>query len=564
MLSFCKMIHAVRTLFHAIACALLLVAAASGAHAASALPREPSQLLLIGDSVTAGIYFMSLNPASVQQSWAGQLARELGLDPPRAPYGFTFPIDHLKLAQAGFFRGGFTYMWQARRVVKRGSPQFPGDEERVVLAIPGQTLEEMLTQSSETRDYNKGSSGWTFANLLLPRGLTAIETVEHWQKRPEWIVVFIGSNDLLASFGIVGKAVPPTPDIFEERYRELVDRLRARMAPGTPPAQFFVMTLPDVTRLPFLQPLPEGADDGRGEGFPAGSVASAFLIPFRTHYEDDEAWTPAELDTIRARWRAYNSAIRRIADDGGLTVVPIDSIMAALDGDPAFSTPDSPYFSPDLHHPSYLTHAVIAGSVLRRMAAIAGEPVPQRQIFDVPLPSAHELAGDHSARVAAMMHLALLGLASGPLPPDPTWRLGAEIAGQGGREPLADGTLSLLAGIEVAPFPTATWTTVRIGASLRAAALAYDDSRSELEFFPQRSFEARAGLGFERTAAWTWARVEAGGLLTLDGEWDGGLYARGEWRGLYVETAGRGWWFDRVEAGLRLGIHPGRPGRNGN
>ena len=532
--------------------------------AASSLPHDPSQLLLIGDSVTAGIYFLSINEVSMRQAWSGQLVRRLGIDPPRAPYDRTFPINHEGLAQLGFTVGGVAYMWEARHVAIRGEPQFTADEERVVLAVPGQTLHEVLTQSSRTKEYNKHSSGWTFANILLPRGLSAIETVEQWKKRPEWVVIFIGANDLLASFGIVGEARPPSPEAFEKDYSELVTRLRQRMAPDAPSNQCFVLTLPDVTHLPFLQPLPDKADNGEGVQFPAGSMASAFLIPFRKHFQDDEVWTPEELDVIRTLSHDYNGVIRKIAAANGLTVVDIEALMERLRQDPTFASTASSYFSPDLHHPSFRTHALIADLVLNEMSRLTGEEAPPLVSTETPLRHSGDFGGRYQPRVAALMHLALLGLESGPLPPRVTSRLGIETAGQVGNDRIGDATVSLQAGLELPPLPDGTAPVVRMCLSLRAAALAYDGSDEEVEYFPQRSLEARLGFAREPIAAWTWARFEFGGLLTLDNEWDCGLFARGEWHALYAEVAGRGWWFDRIEAGFRFGIQPGRMGRNGD
>jgi lysophospholipase L1-like esterase len=391
-----------------------------------------------------------------------------------------------------------------------------------------------------------------------------IETIEQWSKRPEWIVLFIGANDLLSEFGIVGDARPPSPEQFEADYRALVARLRKRMAPNADSRQFFVMTLPDVTRLPLLQPLPPRADDGDGGRFPDGSLASAFLIPFRKHFQEDEVWRPDQIAAIRQRARDYNDAIERIAADEGLTIVDIEALMEELRRDSSFVTPASPYFSPDLAHPSFRTHARIADRVADGMSKITGEPVPPLVASESPLPHSGDFAGRDQTRIAAMMRLAYLALESGPLPPRLTGRIGVEAAGQFGEEPIGDATVSLLAGLEVPPSPLLTHPIMRLGASVRAAALAFDEESENVELFPQRSLEVRLGLGFERIGMWTWTRFEIGGLLTLDGAWDGGMYARGEWRGLYAEAAGRGWDFDRVEAGLRFGIQPGRQGRNGN
>jgi lysophospholipase L1-like esterase len=278
---------------------------------------------------------------------------------------------------------------------------------------------------------------WTFGNVLL-EGLSLIETVEQWQKRPAWIALFIGSNDLLSALGVVGQAHPPSTEAFEADYRELVTRLRKRMAPGASSRQFFVMTLPDVTRLPLLQPLPAQNGDGAGIRFPAGSMASAFLVPFRERFQENEVWTPDELAPMRERARNYNGAIRRIAADQGLTVIDVDALMEKLRQDSSFVTPASPYFSPDLAHPSFQTHARIADMVVDEMARIAGESAPPPSNSESPLPNSGDFVGKRHTRVASMMRLAYLSLESGPLSPRPTGRFGVEVAGQAGEEPIGD------------------------------------------------------------------------------------------------------------------------------
>ena len=46
--------------------AVVVLVHAGHAIAGDSLPREPSQLLLVGDSITAGIYFLSLDETSIR------------------------------------------------------------------------------------------------------------------------------------------------------------------------------------------------------------------------------------------------------------------------------------------------------------------------------------------------------------------------------------------------------------------------------------------------------------------------------------------------------------------
>ncbi|HEX6790326.1 MAG TPA: GDSL-type esterase/lipase family protein [Candidatus Krumholzibacteria bacterium] len=534
------------------------------ASALAQLPRDPSELLLIGDSVAAGMYFLELEQESIDQSWTGQLLRRLGMEVPAAPFHHPYPIDHLKLARDGFGRFRIAYAWEARRALYPGKSTIDREEERVVLAIPGQTVGEVLEQSSKNGKLNEHSAGWTFARIMLPDDRSAIETVEHWQKRPRWIVVFIGANDLLASFGIVGAATPPDPAMFRAQYAELVDRLRAVMSPGAPAAQLIVATLPDVTALPFLQELPASADNGDGVRYPAGSKASTFLLPYRSHFQDDEVWTPDELETIRHRARDYNAAIIDIANARGLTVVDMAAVSRHMARDSTFSSAASPYFSPDLHHPSWRTHRIMANTMLETMASIAGEAVPDTLARPAqPLPAANELKNERR-RVNALMHLGIQGTKIGPLPRKFTARLSFEAGAQIGDERVGDAVFVAMAGVEGLPVPVSTQHLLRICAHVRTTAVALHSPDDDTDLFPSRGLEGRLGLGFEKIGAWNWSRFELGGLITPDDSVDFGVYARQEWRMVYIEAASRGWLFDRLEVGLRFGRLWARPGRNGN
>ena len=544
-----------------LAALVLAILLPSGARAQ--LPREPTELLLIGDSVAAGMYFLQLEQESVDQSWTGQVLRRLGMEVPLALYDHPYPIDHLKLARDGFGALRLGYAWSARRALYPGNPQYDVKEERVLFAIPGQTVGELLKQSKKTRELNEHSAGWVFASIMLPDDKSAIETVEQWTKRPKWIVVFIGANDLLASYGVVGRATPPNPETFRAQYAELVDRLRAIMAPDAPAKQLIVATLPDVTALPFFQDIPPGVDDGDGNKYPPGTQASTFLIPYREHIAPDEAWTPDELDVVGRRARDYNAAIVEVAGERGVTVLDMASIIAQTAQDPAFSAPDSPYFSPDLHHPSYKGHQVIADAMLELMAEIAGEDVPPALLpASPPLPSARELPGPQP-RVNALMHLAMQGLQIGPLPKKLSTRFAFEAGGQVGDNRLGDAVVAGLAGVEGLPVPVTSHHVMRIAAQVRLTLAALNPAHDDHEFFPRNGLEARLGLGFEKIGAWKWGRFEMGGLMAPDDDVDFGLYARQEWRMLYLETASRGWDF-YLEGGIRLGGFSGRPGRNGN
>ncbi len=471
----------------------------------------------------------------------------LGFAPASKRFPSFHPINHLGLTRLGFSFAGLAYPWEAIPALLPQGPRFDADDERVILAIPGQMAHEQIEQSSKNK--GKRSSGWTFANLLLPRGLSAVETAEQWDKHPRWVVLFIGANDLLASFGIIGKAKPPTPEAFAAAYKPLAKRLRGLMPKDTPAAQLILLTLPDVSGLPLMQPVPEGADDGKGNPYPAGSKVSAFLLPFRTHFEPEEVWEPGELREIQDRVAAYNRVIEAVAADYEASVVDMMDLFSQLSRDPAFASPHSPYFSPDLHHPSYRTHSMIARDVLTTMAQVAGEPVPAPPATSLtPLPHNGDVSKEERARVDAMVHLGLQGLRTGPLPPRPTFRLEADAGVRVNRHGDELGTVSLMIAMESTATPVSARWLSRGALQVRVSPVELRGVESgDSEAFPKASLDARAGVAFERIGMWNWTRIGAGALYAAEGGL--GWYTRGEWRILFAEVSSRDWEPDRFEAG---------------
>ena len=540
-----------------LAALLAALAALPAPAAAGDLPRAREDLLFVGDSVTAGVYFMALSDSSAAQAWPADLTRALGFELPPARFPEAYPLDLLTLVRKGFGLGGWRFPWSAVPALLPRHPRFAPAEPRSVVAVPGQTVTDYLHQSSVAP--GQESAGWIFASLILPRGWTAIETVQRNPIRPRWVLAFLGSNDLLIPFGMVGAAEPLRPDVFAQRYGELASKLFDAMAPGTPPAHLLLATLPDVTVLPFLQPVPEGAVDARGRALPAGTRVSAFLLPFRRHrFDADEAWTPGELDALRRDGRAYNDSIRAIAARHGFTVLDIDGLLAELAADPTFTSPASPYFSPDLHHPSALTHRRIADLALATMAEVAGTPDPPISATPAPArPAAADLTPAQTRRTDALMRIALLSMEKGAL--RPTWRGTLESValsrpGRAGSSALA-GTLAL----EGPPGPFTTRWDSRGTLALRAE-LPFD--RNGTAQWTRRAFQYRAGIAMERLGQWRWLHGEFG--LRGDVVDRAGWYVRAEWRPIVVETGSRDFAPDELRAGLQFHRTWGRPGHGGN
>jgi len=526
-----------------------------------ALPSSPEEIVLVGDSVTAGVHFLCLSDTSAAQGWAAQVLRRCGLPVPSTRLDSPYPLDHLRVTRHGAGFLGIRYLTVAVRGIRKDrKPQFREGEVRTIVAVPGQTLGNVLRQCSD--DPGERATGWVFGALFLPEPLTAIETVERAANRPRWAVLSIGANDLLASFGIVGGATAPDPATFERDYRELTGRLFAAMHPESRPDQLLCLTVPEVTALPFLQPVPAGSRDALGSALPEGTMTSAFLIPYgRRRFEDGEVWTPAELDHVRELARGYDEAVRRIAAENGYSVVELQELLERLRRDPRFAGPTSPWFSPDLHHPSYALHAEIADMVVEKMCRIAGVEEPPSSPLPDPLPSAADLTEERRARAAGFSRVALLGLERGEYPPGPTIRASVDIGGLIGHRRAGSWSAAALIGVEVGPAPASTRWVSRLALQARTGVVWVRED-DDFHRFPAEDSDVRLALAFEQLGHWDWARVETGTRWAMAGGL--GFYTRGEWRKVYAELVSDGFESRRAELGVRFGGEARRPGRNGN
>lgn len=542
------------------AIALTAAAAAPADATTGVLPTSARDLLLVGDSITAGLHFLELSPQSARECWSGQLCRRLGIPPDSLRLRSPYPLDHLGLAQRGFGIGGFAYPRGALPALLPGGSWFGDADDHIVWAVPGQRTHEVLLQSRRQR--NARSAGWTFGRRML-RDASVIEAIERRKVQPRWVVVFIGANDLLASLDIVSGDRAPEPEVFGETYSELVRRLRAIMPADVPARQLCVATLPDVTQLPLLQSAPPQAVDARGRPLEPGSKVAAFVSVYRSRFDHGEYWPPATLAATRQLALEYNAQIRAVAARESCTVIDVAGLLDELHADPDFSALRSSYFSPDLHHPSYRTHAAIANRVLDAITTAAGAaPFPAPAEDGGALPSAADLSPAQQSRADALLFLAMRALQRGAIPPRPTLRFAAQNLAQAGPERAAGWGAGIEVTLESTPTPVRAGWTSRGMLGARALVLSFDDRRAPLHAgaggtperegftaFRKRGVDFRAGMAFEPVGRWHWTRIAGGIRVGLEGS--PGAFARLEWRSVYADASARGLAPDRFELGAR-------------
>jgi len=248
----------------------------------------------------------------------------------------------------------------------------------------------------------------------------------------DWIIVWLGSNDLLSSFGIIGDAIPPEADEFKADYQLLIKKLSAKFKSKSDRNHLLLLTLPDVTKLPMLVPLPEGAIDGDGNSFPEGTKTNSFLSEYREKtFESSEVFSPEMLRDVQERVKSYNSVIREVAEEFEGVIVDIYALLKNLENSMEYKSSPYSYFSPDLHHPSFRTHSLIMRETLKVMQEISDEnlTVDQERANNIEqiLPSAAELTPKERKRANSLMRTNLLMMQESRFPPRPAYRTAVEI-----------------------------------------------------------------------------------------------------------------------------------------
>ena len=517
---------------------------------------EKARVLLFGDSLTAGMYFLYLDDESAKQGWAAQLLSKTGIEPDLPGFDHPYPLDNLTLTKNGF---GFLGLRNIINLLPIAFTKGRHKKDRNIIAVPGQTLKEVLNQSSE--NHGKKSASWIFGRVLLRQNESLIRAAENSGEEYEWIILWIGANDLLSSFGMLGDATPPSQEEFKRDYAVLAARLGRLLKDEVKASHLLFLTLPDVTQLPMFTNLPAGSVNDSEVPYPEGSKTSAFLTPFRNNrFESKEVFSPRMLQSVKDRAAAYNTVINSVAEEMGASVVDIYGLMKRLESEPGFASQNSSYISPDLHHPSYKAHAMISEEVLATMESISGNSLTtgKPEITDdvEPLPSAAELNTNERKRASSLMRMAMLMMEDGRFPPRPTYRGRAELGGRTGNG--VDSGLNFYAstGVDFPPVPVRVGWVSRLTVNFRLGASV--SSSNNLK----RLNELRIGFAIEPQGKWNWRRIETG-IAKTNGSRTG-LYARFEWRMLYINSTNLFSTTPSVEAGVSLGKVWGRTGHNGN
>jgi len=513
------------------------------------------KILLIGDSVTAGMYFLNLSDKSASQGWASQLLLTLGIEPDLTGFKNFYPTDNMDLTKNGF---GLFGIRNFQKLLPNLFVHVEPISGQYIAAISGQTVNDALNQSS--KNHSKRSASWIFARLLLADNKSFIKSIQNSDSTYDWIIVFLGSNDLLSSFGMLGDATPPNASDFKSDYRLLIKKLITKFKNKSDSKHLLLLTLPDVTDLPVFAFLPEGAKDADGNIFPKGTKTFSFLSEYREiTYESSEVFSPEMLRHVKKRVNSYNRAIKEVAVEFGGAIVDLNALMMSiLANDLDFNSLNSSYFSPDLHHPSFKTHSLIMKEVLRVMQENSEEKlkIDQESAKSTKeiLPSAADLTPLERKRANSLMRTTLLIMEDSRFPPRPTYRSALETGGRtmNGSAPI----LTASGGLDFSPIPVRPGWVSRFTMSSRLG-LSYtskNKTKGITDFF--------IGFAFEPQGKWDWRRFEFGAAVSNQVGW--GLYSKFEWHKLYFKATNLITSNAAVEGGIRFGKLWGRMGHNGN
>lgn len=283
-----------------------------------------SNLVFVGDSITAGFRSGSLTSESQLAGYAALLARQLN-----TPI-FLPLVDPRFLPESRLGDRQFPFTVQNTpgdlSIFPRLSPFVFASN----LAVPGYTLGDALTYVPDASFSTRNLFPllvFGIPTLQTPfAGRTQLQMAELYQ--PSFMVVWLGNNDALgaATTPLGGRLTPP--DVFRQQYTELVGRLRALgQAYGT---RIVVANIPDVTAVAALTSREKLARYVRRDvtevatllGLQEGDFVTAGSFRFVDDILSGRSRGPLPRDfilradrvsTIRATVQQYNAIIRELS-----------------------------------------------------------------------------------------------------------------------------------------------------------------------------------------------------------------------------------------------------------
>ncbi|HEY8369628.1 MAG TPA: SGNH/GDSL hydrolase family protein [Thermodesulfobacteriota bacterium] len=326
-----------------------------------------SRLVVVGDSVAAGVRSGVIDAETQRDAFPGRVAAQAGADLP------------LPLLEPG--RLDPDRPFRVNPDVQARNLAVPGADVRAALAArPARPLDSLL-------DLVLGLPG-------LDQGLARSQVEWAEALRPTAVLLFLGNNDVLgaATSGDPGRATPL--ESFTRDMTAVIGRLAATGAP------LVVATIPDVTRVAYLTPAETFAERvgqsldaiGGALGLAAGdrltpqgvAAATARLAGAADGpVPSDQVLTAAEAAKVRETVERFNAVIRREAGEVGAALVDVHALLdrAADEGIPAgdarlTTAQGGGVFSLDGLHPTRTAQAILANAFIEAINARFAARIP--------------------------------------------------------------------------------------------------------------------------------------------------------------------------------------------
>ena len=347
----------------------------------------------LGNSITAGFQSGGINVETQRDSYALLLAEAMGtpfnipaLRMPGCPPPFVNILTGERLNGA-----------QDDDCALRSTPA-PRNLNNV--AVPQAAVLDALSNLDPASNANA-------LTTFILGGRTQVERAA--EVNPTFASVWLGNNDVLgaAISGVVTEDNVTSPEVFQQRYRAVLDELEAAGAQGG-----VLIGVADVTQVPHLSPgvayfgaqqqgaLPETFEvDGSCAPAEFGGVGEQTLVPFGYGFgellaaaqageevtlncaEDQRVLSAEELVALGTAVASYNAIIAEEANARGWAFYspnPTFEELRADDQIPFF--PDvqnpaelfGPIFSLDGVHPSSAAHELVAAEVAEAIDATYG------------------------------------------------------------------------------------------------------------------------------------------------------------------------------------------------
>lgn len=361
-----------------------------------------SQVVYVGDSLTAGFQNGSLLDTQQQHGWAALVAQQ-------GNYNVTLPL----IAPPG--APGVLQLVSVNPLVIQQAPGVTTgrdnpNEQATDLAVPGHTLHDLL-YTGPTATPTTGQEFLTDLVLAFPLGNAnaSSQAGEAIALKPTTLFIWIGNNDaLVANDSGMPSSMTPV-DSFTTDFVTLMQGARAQTN-----AMLVVGNIPDVTKVPSLTPANAViADAATKSGLSTTQIATILGISDgdlvnatglaevqadlqalaanqpTTPLDDAGVLTAAEVTQVQQTIASYNQVIQQQASAVNAIVVDIHGLFESLQSGktingvtvtPAFL---GGIFSLDGTHPTNTGYALIANAFIDAMNSSLQSQVPEVDVSSV-------------------------------------------------------------------------------------------------------------------------------------------------------------------------------------